>query len=276
MSVSTKPLPGTTKDPLYPDSDGEPMGETDFHIAALILLRETLKLYFRARPDVYVAADMFLYYERGNPKACKSPDVMVTKGVGKHLRRSFRTWEEETVPCVIFEITSRKTRQEDQVDKPAVYARLGVAEYFLFDPEADYLEPPLQGFRLENGKYVPLVADAEGCLTSAELDLRLSAEGYMLRLIDAQTGEPVLTQEERVEQERQRAKEERQRAKEERQRAKQEKQRAEKERQHAEKAKQRAEKEKRRAEKEKRRADDLEAEVARLRAALARRKEKQE
>jgi len=25
------PLPGTTSDPLYPDSDGKPMSETDFH-----------------------------------------------------------------------------------------------------------------------------------------------------------------------------------------------------------------------------------------------------
>src|SRR5262249_44265454 len=59
MAISTKPLPGTTHDPLYPDSDGEPMGETDFHIAALILLRQALQYYF-ARRRVYVATDMFL------------------------------------------------------------------------------------------------------------------------------------------------------------------------------------------------------------------------
>ncbi len=27
MSISMRPPPGTTADPLYPDSDGKPMGE---------------------------------------------------------------------------------------------------------------------------------------------------------------------------------------------------------------------------------------------------------
>ena len=64
---------------------------------------------------------------------------MLIKGVGKHERRSFRTWEEKAVPCVIFEITSEEGREVDAVEKPAVYARLGVKEYFLFDPERAYL-----------------------------------------------------------------------------------------------------------------------------------------
>ena len=29
-----KPLPGTTLDPMYPDADGRPMGDTDFHAVA--------------------------------------------------------------------------------------------------------------------------------------------------------------------------------------------------------------------------------------------------
>ena len=31
--ILTRPLPGTAIDPLYPDSDGKPMGETDYHIS---------------------------------------------------------------------------------------------------------------------------------------------------------------------------------------------------------------------------------------------------
>src|SRR6266576_706296 len=98
-TIATKPLPGTTKDPLYPDSDGEPMGETGFHVLAIVHLFDALSLYFRDRDDVYVAADMFMYYEKGNPSACKAPDVMVSIGVaGNHQRRSFRTWEEGVAP----------------------------------------------------------------------------------------------------------------------------------------------------------------------------------
>ena len=33
---------------------------------------------------------------------------------------------------------------------------LGVKEYFLFDPFEDYLDPPIQGYRLRKGAYVPI------------------------------------------------------------------------------------------------------------------------
>ncbi len=50
---------------------------------------------------------MFLYYKEGNPRANKAPDVMVIKGVEKHKRRTFKIWQEQAAPCVIFEISSR-------------------------------------------------------------------------------------------------------------------------------------------------------------------------
>jgi hypothetical protein len=37
-----------------------------------------------------------------------------------------------------------------------------VAEYFLFDPLGECLDPRLQGFRLEGGEYVELEPDATG------------------------------------------------------------------------------------------------------------------
>ena len=39
--------------------------------------------------DAYVAADMMLYYEEGNPKAIRSPDCMVVLGVPEHIRATF-------------------------------------------------------------------------------------------------------------------------------------------------------------------------------------------
>ncbi len=67
MSISTRPLPGTTFDPLYPETDGEPMGEGAFHLAAMVYLYAALSRLFEHRDDVYVAADMFVYYEEGTP-----------------------------------------------------------------------------------------------------------------------------------------------------------------------------------------------------------------
>jgi Uma2 family endonuclease len=198
-------LPGTQVDPLYPDSDGRPLGETDYHSAAMIWLREALQDHFAARPDVYVASNLLLYYQRGNPPGRRDPDVLVAKGVGKHIRRSFRVWEENVMPQVLFEISSLSTWQEDLYQKRTLYASLGVTEYFLFDPEGLCLDPRLQGFRLEQGDYVALTPDADGGLESVELGLRFTIEEHMLRLTDMQTGIAVPTQWERAEQERQRA-----------------------------------------------------------------------
>jgi Uma2 family endonuclease len=226
MSIASKPLPGTVWDPLYPETDGEPMGETDYHMLALILLRWTLEDYYASSPRVYVASDMFWYYVKGDPRAVKAPDVMVVKGVGKHKRQTFRSWEENAIPRVIFEILSGKTWQEDVGPKKLEYERLGVVEYFLFDVEACFIDPPLQGFRLEIGRYAPILPDQDGSLFSQELGLRVIAEGQMVRLLDAETGEKILTLEEKKEMAEIRAEQERERAEQERKRAEQEKQRA--------------------------------------------------
>src|SRR5579871_4518034 len=124
MSSIIESLSASGEDPLYPSSDGEPVGETDWHMLALILLREALEDVFAAEADVKVASDMFLYYEEGNPSACKAPDIMLVKGVDKSLRRTFKTWVENAVPCVIVEIASERTWQEDLEAKHDLYQGL--------------------------------------------------------------------------------------------------------------------------------------------------------
>lgn len=206
MSSLAKPVPPTDDDDLlYPSSDGKPVGETEWHIWALMRLHEALEDHFADRADVKVVSDMFLYYAEGNPKASKAPDTMVIKGVGKHFRRTFKTWVEKAVPCVIVEITSRKTLREDLEEKCDLYERLEVKEYFVFDPQARCLRPPLQGFRLRGKRYQRLAAAADGSLASKQLGLRLQAEGSMIRFRDAQTGKPILTRAEAKEQAERRA-----------------------------------------------------------------------
>ena len=145
----------------YPESDGKPMGETDVHIDALIYLREALRDHFRDDPQMYVAGNMLLYYEEGNPAACVAPDVFVVQGVAKGERRTYRLWDEGQPPAVVFEITSRGSRLEDLGTKRAVYAMLGVREYFLYDPLGEYLRPSLQGYRLQEGEYQRLLPGAD-------------------------------------------------------------------------------------------------------------------
>jgi Uma2 family endonuclease len=257
MALPTTPTTPPLEDVVYPESDGQPMGETGFHVRAMLTLLQVLMDWLTGRDDVYMTADMFLYYERGNPRAVKAPDVMVVFGVDNHERRTFKTWEENAVPTVIFEVSSDETYQEDLTTKRDLYERLGVAEYFLFDPLGDCLDPRLQGFRLEGGRYVTLTPEADGSLISEQLGVRLVAEGFLLRLIDARTGEPVLTSHENF-----------QLLRRETERLQAEIAQKEHERQAKERERRAKERERRAKERERQRAEALEAEVARLRALL--------
>ena len=189
MDVSTI----TANQLYYPGTDGKPLGETDVHIDALIYLREALKDHFRNASQVYVAGNMLLYYEEGNPAACVAPDVFVVQGVAKRERRIYRLWEEGQPPAAVVEITSRGSRLEDLGTKRAVYAMLGVREYFLYDPLGEYLRPPLQGYLLQEGEYQRLSPGGEGELTSQVLGVELRLEAGCLRVIDLTTGERLLT-----------------------------------------------------------------------------------
>jgi Uma2 family endonuclease len=177
----------------YPETDGKPMGETDVHIDALIYLREALKDYFRDTPQVYVTGNMLFYYEEGNPAACVAPDVFVVQGVAKQERRIYKLWEEGQPPAVVFEITSRSTRLEDQGTKRALYAILGVKEYFLYDPLGEYLRPPLQGYRLQDGEYERMLLQSPDHLASQVLDLELQLVDGRLYLVRPTSGEQLLS-----------------------------------------------------------------------------------
>lgn len=182
----------------YPSGDGEPMAETWIHVRAIIWLHQALEDIFRDRSDVFVASDIFWYWEEGNPAARISPDVMVVLGVrprDPRERRSFFSWEEGgAVPAVVFEMASRSTVDEDLGPKFWRYEELGVREYFLFDPEGTHLVPVLQGFRLNRSAYRRILM-TNGELES-ELGFRMRVEDTMLRLIDSRTGQPIPTRSE--------------------------------------------------------------------------------
>ena len=193
----------------YPCSDGRPMAESDFQLKPLVYAITALQTHFLHQSQVYVAGDMFLYFKEGAPRAVVAPDVFVVVGAPKHMRMSYKLWEEPKAPDFVLEITSRSTRAEDQGRKREVYASLGVREYWLFDPTGDWLAPPLQGFRLHGGEYRPLpsLALVHGGLSlhseALGLDVRLDEEGR-LRFHDPASGEDLPAHEEmraRVEQE---------------------------------------------------------------------------
>jgi len=172
----------------YPTSDGQPMAETILHRKVMCDLIEGLERHFSEVPDIWVGGNLFLCYEKGNPEACLAPDVLLAKGVEKWDRPNYLLWE-ETPPSLIMEVTSLKTRWEDQGKKRRLYERLGVEEYVLFDPYGEYLHPRLHGYRLDRGRYQPILSAEGGTLLSRTTNLLLRPEGLRLRMVDAVTGE---------------------------------------------------------------------------------------
>jgi Putative restriction endonuclease len=129
-----------------------------------------------------------------------APDVFVVVGAPKYDRSSYMLWREPKAPDVVLEITSRRTRSEDQGAKRGIYAFLGVQEYWQYDPTGDYLVPPLQGLRLVGRNYQPLLAttlpDGTLVLHSDVLGLDFWLEHGRLRLYDPATGQKLLTYQE--------------------------------------------------------------------------------
>jgi Uma2 family endonuclease len=172
----------------YPTSDGKPMAETDWHRILMIDLIQTLDGWFAKDSNLYVSGNLLMFYVEGDRRRHLSPDVFVVKGVAKRKRLYYLVWEEKKGPDLVIELTSKSTRNEDLKKKFHLYQDvLKVAEYFLFDPLGDYLKPPLQGFRLQDGKYEP-IAPIKNRLPSQMLRLHMERDGENLRLYDPKSG----------------------------------------------------------------------------------------
>ena len=148
---------------VYPSADDRPMAESDAQLGAMLYLLTALRLHYRERADVFVGGDLFVYYEEGNPAAVVAPDVMVVMGAPKRAedpRPSYKLWEEPKGPDFVLEVVSRSTWSVDRGEKRAVYAGLGVEEYWLYDPTGEWLASRLWGMRLVGGDYRELAAEA--------------------------------------------------------------------------------------------------------------------
>jgi Uma2 family endonuclease len=182
----------------YPTSDGRPMAETDLHRDLMAALIGTLKDWFAGEPDVYVSGNLLVYYQRNNKRVHVSPDVFVVRGVENRTRDNYLLWEEGKGLDVVIEITSKTTMIEDIEQKYNLYvSKLRVKEYFVFDPEEEYLKPAFQGYRRVKSQF-QLIKPVAGRLPSKVLGLHLERDRTHLRLWDPETSERVPTPNERA------------------------------------------------------------------------------
>ena len=199
----TRPAPAAV--PVhYPSSDGLPMAENDAQRSAIMYGIGALSRYFRRRGDVYVSGDLLIYYEEGDPRVSIAPDVFVVFGVEDRQRQNYKLWEEGQAPAFVLEVASPSTWRDDLGRKRSVYARLGVREYWQYDPLGAHLPERLQGERLTGSGYVrqPAVTEPDRALTlrSETLGLELrAAPGREMRFREPATGVELRSHDEEAE-----------------------------------------------------------------------------
>lgn len=185
-------------DTFYPEDDDEPIAESDFHRESIFYVLNVLDCFYADDPNVYVSGNLFIYLEKGNPRAVVSPDAFTVHGVAKYQRKTYKLWLEKIPPSFIIEVTSDSTRDRDEIEKPLLYQELGVKEYIQFDPTEDYLKPALKGRRLNQwGQYmlIPTRTIAGGilCIESHVTGLELHLDAGTLRFYNPVTQDYLLT-----------------------------------------------------------------------------------
>lgn len=141
-----------------PDCEDEHVPQNTVHAVATVDCFDGLRLHWRGRPDVFVGFDQFVYWDpayhsRTNPdNPPVAPDVYVAFGVANRHRRSYVVWEEGKPPDFVLEVASPSGRGQDARKKPPTYAKMGVPEFFLYDPNRQPV-PELSGFELRGGAY---------------------------------------------------------------------------------------------------------------------------
>ena len=178
--AATKISPKEKKYPAIFYEDPEPVEDGMQQFPAILRLVALLMRYFRDFEDVFVDGGGFVFYDLTNGYRRFAPDCYITFGVdGQEIldTGNYFMWEVGKPPDFAMEVASDSTATNDLGFKRELYARLGITEYWRFDPSGgDRYGQPLVGERLVDGEYIPYerhVAD-DGTLWSYSevLDLR--------------------------------------------------------------------------------------------------------
>jgi Uma2 family endonuclease len=124
---------------FYPESDGKPMADNTKQARWIVALHGNVEALLR---DVvaFVALNLMWYAREGFPEESAAPDVFVAFGRPKGDRRSYKQWEEgDVAPQVVFEVLSPTNTGAEMDDKELFYAEHEVEEYYVYDPDKDYL-----------------------------------------------------------------------------------------------------------------------------------------
>ena len=183
---------------LYPPLEGG-MPASPEHQDYFIKIVDALGRWFNdSEREVAVIGDWYIYYlDEFGERRSVAPDVAVIFGVDLEPTGRVGSYFIELMrepPSFVMEIASRTTALNDLYEKPRIYARMGVGEYWQFDHTGGrHYRFPLLGLRLVDGEYVEIELEKlpNGGLRghSQVLGLDFVWANDELRVIDPETGE---------------------------------------------------------------------------------------
>lgn len=185
----------------------EPGLPDEFHLFQSQLLRETFRPPAYSVEEIFIAADLNVYFDPDNTLWHKRPDWFAVLGVsrlyhGTELRLSYVVWDEQLTLFIIVELLSEGTAKENlglSVNEPGepptkwqVYEQyLRVPYYAVFDRFTDRLR--IFHLASDADQYVEIKVDEQRCLLP-EIGLQLGlwhgeyqgVERLWLRWVDEQ------------------------------------------------------------------------------------------
>ncbi len=181
--------------------EGEEMGHTIAHETVIFYLCLVLTHFYKGQ-NVGVVKDVELSLpanpelEKESKGIYKCPDISVIEGVVVSETNPLGRYEigpNKSAPRIAFEIASNETWQIDLNKKPDIYAKMGIKEYFTFDPLGVWTRDwrkkgPLLGWRLGSASVQPTeIIPVDGRLWSDELNSWFTVQkDNTLRLFDVE------------------------------------------------------------------------------------------
>jgi colicin import membrane protein len=185
----------TDEHALYPVHEEDTVVQGPEHDRQTRYLTDVIETH---RRDLWVNHDICLYWERGNTRRYRAPDVSVIECPRpKKPPKIYLAWQD---PPLLFvaEVASDETRGLDVEDRKTDYEqRLQVPEYLFADPEFG----DLRLGRLREGSYHPAPPDERGWLRSEQLDVFFGYDENGFLRVYAADGEMLLSHEELKQQE---------------------------------------------------------------------------
>jgi Uma2 family endonuclease len=153
--------------------------------------RRLFRHVYRYRPETLVLSNVQIRWPQPGLSQ-PAPDLAVVPGVTNldEPRLVFDVGKEGVAPHFVLEVTSPLFAFIDRMEKSDLYARAGVAEYFILEAAEGGGRHSIVGYRLHDGGYATITPDDQGRLWSeiSRLWLGVERSETVLYLVDGRTG----------------------------------------------------------------------------------------